>query len=333
MEEPKDKNKEQEIEYHDNIIDPQEISALEQLKNSLATVTDNKDKAVLDIFILCNNDFLIRFLRAKKLNVKKTTRMILDYFHWKAKLNLEDIYLNYEFKEKYKMQIMFPHGFHKITKDGYPVYFEIIGNFNVEEFFKIAPIDEMMRYEAKIMETIERDYFKICSKLKGAYIYGIFSIMDFKGINSSILNKKLFSYMSELSKLQEYYPENLAGCYVINAGIIFRSLYFACKAFLSETNKQKIKVFGDNYKEALLEKINKEDLPKFYGGVCECPGGCLFSNAGPWKKQDEIEENIPEDILKKRKEINDIMTFGKIQVSAEDQIKDYGTKGANLDEL
>ena len=30
MEEPKDKNKEQEIEYHDNIIDPKEISALDQ---------------------------------------------------------------------------------------------------------------------------------------------------------------------------------------------------------------------------------------------------------------------------------------------------------------
>ena len=86
--------KENEKEYHEEITDPKEIEALTQLKNSLATVTEKKDKMVLDIFVLNNNDFLIRFLRFKKLNIKKATRAILDYYHWKAKMNLDDIYLN-----------------------------------------------------------------------------------------------------------------------------------------------------------------------------------------------------------------------------------------------
>ena len=98
-------------------------------------------------------------------------------------MNLDNLYLNYEFKEKYKMQILFPHGFHKITKDGYPVYFEIIGNFNVSEMLKLGTYEELVKYGAKIMEIGERDYFKICSKLKGTYIYGFFLIMDLKGIN------------------------------------------------------------------------------------------------------------------------------------------------------
>ena len=326
-------NKDEEKEYHEKITDPKELEALEQLKNSLATVTDKKDKLVLDIFVLYNNDFLIRFLRAQKLNIKKATRSILDYYHYKAKMNLDDIYLNFQFKEKYKLQILFPHGFHKITKDGYPVYFEILGNFDISEYFKLGTYDEMLRYEIKMMELIERDYFKICSRLKGSYIYGIFSIMDFKGINASVLNPKFIGYMKEMSKLQEYYPDNIAGCYVINAGIVFRSLYFACKAFLSEKNKEKIKVFGDNYQEGLLEKIDKENLPKFFGGSCECPGGCLFSNAGPWKKPNEVEENIPEDILKKRQEITDIMNSGITKAAPDDQIKDYGTKGVNIDNI
>ena len=326
-------NNDKEKEYHEEITDQKELEALEQLKNSLATVTEKKDKAVLDIFVLYNNDFLIRFLRAQKLNIKKATRSILDYYHFKAKMNLDDIYLNFQYKEKYKMQILFPHGFHKITKDGYPIYFEIMGYFNVSEFFKLGTYDEMLRYEIKMMEIVERDYFKICSKLKDSYIYGIFSIMDFKGISASILNPKIISYMKEMSKLQDYYPDNLAGCYVINAGIIFRSLYFACKAFLSEKNREKIKVFGDNYQEGLLEKIDKENLPKFYGGSCECPGGCLFSNAGPWKNPNEVEEKIPEDILKKRQEINNIMNSGVLQTAPNDEIKDYGKKGVNIDNI
>ena len=194
-------NKNAEKEYHEEITDLKELEALEQLKNNLATVTDKKDKAVLDIFVLYNNDFLIRFLRAKKLNINATTRSILDYFHWKAKMNLDDIYLNYQFKKKYQMQLLFPHGFHKITKDGHPIYFEIMGNYNISEFLKLATFDEMFRYEIKIMEILERDYFKICSKLKGSYICGIFSIMDFKGINASFLNPKLISYMKEMSKI------------------------------------------------------------------------------------------------------------------------------------
>ena len=60
------------------------------------------------------------------------------------------------------------------------------------------------------------------------------------------------------------------------------------------------------YKEGLLERIDKDCLPSFYGGSCECPGGCLFSNAGPWKKE-EKEEELSEDIIKGRKEMTEYM--------------------------
>ena len=59
-----------------------------------------------------------------------------------------------------------------------------------------------------------------------------------------------------------------------------------------------------------MEKIDPENLPKIYGGSCECPEGCLFSNAGPWKNPEETEE-VPEEILKKRKELIELMESGK----------------------
>ena len=60
----------QEKEFHEEITDPKEKEALEQFKNSIATITDKKDKVVLDPFVLLDNDFLIHFLRARKLNIK-----------------------------------------------------------------------------------------------------------------------------------------------------------------------------------------------------------------------------------------------------------------------
>ena len=101
--------------------------------------------------------------------------------------------------------------------------------------------------------------------------------------------------------------------------------------FIDAKIKSKIKVFGVDYKSYLLERIDSENLPKIFGGSCECPGGCLFSIAGPWKKPDEIEENIPEDILKRRKEITDIMTLRKIQNDG--QLKITGKEGINPEDL
>ena len=53
-------------EYHEQITDPKEVKALEDFKHSIATITDKKDKSVLDPFVILNNDFLINFLRARK---------------------------------------------------------------------------------------------------------------------------------------------------------------------------------------------------------------------------------------------------------------------------
>ena len=114
------------VEYHEEITDPNELKLLEDYKHSIATITDKKDKAVLDPFVLLDNDFLIHFLRARKLNVKKATRMILDYFHWKHKVNLDDLYKNFKLKEKNRLQLIFPHGFHKNAKDGSPIYIQVM---------------------------------------------------------------------------------------------------------------------------------------------------------------------------------------------------------------
>ena len=322
-----------EKEYHES-IDPKEVKPLEEFKNTIATITEKKDKAVINPFILLDNDLLIHFLRARKLNVKKATKMLLDYLHWKAKINLDELYSNYVFKEKYRLQLLFPHGFHKLTKDGCPIYFKIMCKLNAGELFKISTAEEITKYSIQIYERLERDYFKICSNLKGNYIHGVFNIIDFKGIGTSLLNKQLLNYVKETFKIcQDYFPETLDWLYVINGGLLFRAFYTAVKVYLDSKTKTKIKVFGNNYQEGLLEKIDPENLPKLFGGKCECPGGYLFSNEGPWKKPEENQINIPEDILKQRKELTDFLTYGRIQTSPEDEIKNKGKEGINVDDL
>ena len=324
-----------EPEYHESITDPKEIKILEEFKHSIATITDKKDKAVLDPFVLLNNDFLIHFLRARKLNVKKATRMLMDYYHWKAKINLDDVYKNFVLKEQYKLQLLFPHGFHYYSKEGNPIYFQVMGKLNVDELFKLFTPEDLIKYSTLICETMERDYFKLCSKVKNRYVHGVFNIIDFRGIKTtSLLNKKLLSYLKESFKInQDSYPESLAACYILNAGFAFRSFYSAVKIFLDSKTRGKIKVYGDNYQAGLLDRIDADCLPSFWGGNCNCPGGCLFSNVGPWKKEDE-KENIPDEILKGRNEINDFMFSAKNKNNDnEEKIKNNGKEGLNPDNM
>ena len=331
MESKKEEEKKEE-EYHESITDPNELKILEDFKHSIATITDKKDKAVLNPFVLLDNDFLICFLRARKLNVKKATRMLMDYYHWKVDFKLDDIYANFVLKEKYKLQLIFPHGFHKYTKDGNPIYFQIMGKLNTDELFKIGTPEDYIKYSVTINEKMEREYFKLCSKIKHKYVHGVFNILDFRDIKaSSVLSKRLLSYLKESFKImQDYYPESLAGCYVLNAGFAFRSFYSAIKIFVDAKTREKVRVFGDNYKEGLLEKIDPDCLPSFFGGTCQCPGGCLFSNAGPWKKEEN--EEIPEDILQARKELTDYMFTG-LKTDTEEKIKNNGKEGINPDNL
>ena len=51
------------------------------------------------------------------------------------------------------------------------------------------------------------------------------------------------------------------------------------------------------------------------------------------EKKEEEQIKVPDDILLKRKELNDILTYGKIQTSPEDEIKGNGKDGINPDDL
>lgn len=321
-----------EKEYHET-TDKKEVEALDKFRKALNEIKDPKDKDLINPNILADNDMLIHFLRARKLNVKKSTKMILDFLHWQINFKIESIYNDYELKDLQKLKNIAPHGLHKVTKDGHPIYLLVLGFLDPDELFKAFPREEIIKYAAKVFMSFERETFGICSKLQNTYIHGMFGICDFKGMKKSLINKKLISLVGDLLKIcQDYFPESLEGCFAINTGLLFRALYSACKVFLDSKTKQKIKVYGSKYQLALLEKIDSLSLPNFLGGICQCPNGCAFSGAGPWKTE-EVNENIPEDIMKRRKEINDILTKGKLESSPDDKVKndDEGVSGESLE--
>jgi CRAL/TRIO domain len=121
-----------------------------------------------------------------------------------------------------------------------------------------------------------------CSRKSGHLLETCCTIMDLKGVGITRVSS-VYAYLKQASALsQNYYPERLGRLYLINAPWGFSSVFSVVKSFLDPVTVQKIHVLGANYQKELLDQVPAENLPEIFGGTCSCPGGCAFSDEGPW---------------------------------------------------
>ena len=62
----------------------------------------------------------------------------------------------------------------------------------------------------------------------------------------------------------------------------FTAIWAVVKGFLDEKTRGKIKILGSNFIPTLETYWDRANIPSFMGGDCECEGGCINSNIGPW---------------------------------------------------
>jgi len=121
-----------------------------------------------------------------------------------------------------------------------------------------------------------------CSRKAGALLETCCTIMDLKGVGISRVSS-VYGYVKLASAMsQNYYPERLGKLYLINAPWGFSTVFSVVKGWLDPITVEKIHVLGSGYQKELLQQVPAENLPKIFGGTCDCPGGCAFGDEGPW---------------------------------------------------
>ncbi len=270
----------------------EETDAVEKIKELI-----QKDNLIYDSNII-NNNYLIRFLRARKLNIDKAFIMFKEYIKWREDFDIKNI-SNFEFPEESHVLTYYPQGLHKNDKEGRPIFYELLGKLDLNELLKKTDYERLFRFNIKNFEYYLSHAFPYSAKAYGKNISQFFSIIDLKGFNTKLLSKKVYDYIRmNTSSLQNYYPEILGMSTVINVSLMFRACWTIIKAFLDEKTKSKVHLLGGDYKKTLTNYIDEDNLPDFLGGKCKCTEqGCLFSNAGPWKDGGEIKISIPLDKL------------------------------------
>ena len=241
--------------------------------------------------------YLLRFLRARKFDLKKTKLMFTNYINWRKEENVDDAY-NFVYEELNEVKACYPHAYFRTDKIGRPVFYERVGQLKYHEMMKITTAERFRRYFIKEYEDLFHDIFPACSKAAGKRIDQTVYVMDLKGGALKLLSPKIYDFIKSLMKIgSDYYPEILGKMFIINAPMLFYGVWGMLKPFVDERTRNKISILGTNYEKELLEVIGEENLPDIYGGkaTVEDYGENFSNNQGPWvvKIEPKKEEEIP----------------------------------------
>ena len=149
--------------------------------------------------------------------------------------------------------------------------------------YKITTEERMLQNLVVEYEKVADPRLPACSRKSGHLLETCCTIMDLKGVGLTNVSS-VYGYVQKASAVsQNYYPERLGKLYLINAPWGFSGVFSVVKKFLDPVTVNKIHVLGGGYKSELLAQIPKENLPKEFGGECNCTGGCALSDEGPWQ--------------------------------------------------
>ncbi|KAH9916783.1 CRAL-TRIO domain-containing protein [Fomitopsis serialis] len=257
-----------------NLTVPQQ-HALDKLKKELQTeghfVPERHDDALL-----------LRFLRARRFDVEKAKAMLLACEQWRKDFGVDELQKNFDFQEKAEVDKYYPQYYHKIDKDGRPVYIEQLGKLDIGKLYAITTSERQLKRLVYEYEKNNSERMPACSRLSGHPVETSCTILDLQGVSISNFYR-VKDYVMQASAIgQDRYPESMGKFYIINAPWAFSAVWSIIKPWLDEVTVSKIDILGRDYKTKLLDQIPAENLPKDFGGTCQCAGGCSLSDAGPW---------------------------------------------------
>lgn len=244
------------------------------LTDEQMTALDQLRANVDDILRPSHDDyFLLRWLRARNFNVAQAEAMLRENLQWRKQYNIDSILDDYEPIEVLKKY--YPGGLIGHDKEGCPLWIIPFGYTDIKGLFYSVKKSDFIKHIIQQLEYSAQDMAAQSEKL-GKVIEMHSFIFDLENFNLKQIAWKpaLDMIIYLVTMYEDNYPEMLKKAYVINAPKIYPIIYNLVKPFLSEETAKKIHVFGkDNWKKALLQDIDEDELPLHWGGTKIGPDG------------------------------------------------------------
>lgn len=223
---------------------------------------------------------LIKFLTARKYDMNKSIDMWLSTVQWRYDMNIDSI-LDEPYRDGTRInQTLNNQCDHKYDKFGRSVYYECVGKLEPNKIFNLLTMDDMLAYQRHNTEYRRKYVMSIGSIRMNRSIDQITSIVDLHGVGVKHMKSTIYKFLKQLAQInQSYYPEFLGRLLIINAPSAFSVAWKMIRPWLADRVRAKISIHNNIPYNELLSLIDKENLPKEYGGMCTCPGGCLTNGS------------------------------------------------------
>jgi len=225
-------------------------------------------RTVHDVLKPSHDDhFLLRWLRARNWNVEAAEKMLRESMKWRERMNADDIE-NWEAPKL--LEDHCPHGLAGFDKGGSPIIIVPFAGMDMYGVLHAVSRSDMIRYTLQQLEK----YMKIAfeqSKTHGPEARQFIVIFD---MDNFYLKQFAWRPAGEvvitlIKMYADNYPEILKCCYIINAPKVFAFAFNVVKKFLDEYTLSKIQIYKSDRNKwlpAILDKVDPENLPKYFGG-------------------------------------------------------------------
>jgi len=204
---------------------------------------------------------LMKFLRARNLNVREAHTMMVATLRWRDEFNVAAA-VKEEFPHELFAHLGYVYGH---DKGGRPVVYNLYGaNKDTKAVF--SDIQRFLRWRVALMErSIKGLDFKTVDQTV--------QIHDYEGVSLLSRDTNTKNAASEATSIfQNHYPEFLSRKFFIHVPTILNWIFWVFKQLLSANTVAKMTVVGTGHhaiKKALLAVIDAKDLPQRYGGDAE----------------------------------------------------------------
>eukprot|EP00939_MAST-03C_sp_MAST-3C-sp1_P003516 g3516.t1 len=218
-----------------------------------------------------------RYVRGHKYVEEKALEVIKATMHWRAHIEADRI-LNVIRKDKLKSH-EFPYVEHgkklfpvlalpddACAKDGSPLWFLQFGRVTAAPLSSgDVTLDELEEYLCYQYEERFENLRRISQKTR--FLRRYYIVVDLEGLgmaHTSSDARQTFRKVAGI--LSSNYCESSCRIVIVNAPLIFRTIWAVIKPWLPERTIKKISIHGGDYAESLLRDVDEKYVPVAYGG-------------------------------------------------------------------
>lgn len=260
----------------DNLTQDEKEILIEKLKTYVETDLDYKVAEV-------TNHFLFRFLRARKMHLENTKKMLKSYVEFQRSINANPSKFMKLDKDKFDFirQQMYE-GLFETDFEGQPVNYVLISKMDLEKLVKSVSVEDLINFMICRFERLTNIVFPMLSAKANKKIDRLTSVIDMRDVSPFFFIKgKPSEFCKEyFSVMQNFYPELLHKCFIINVSTFFSVLWIFIKPFLDVLTVSRIEVHKDKFLKVLQMTVPIKNVPICLGGL---NGTDLRTYPGPWQ--------------------------------------------------